>query len=155
MKIIQGNLLDLFDAGEFNVIAHGCNCFCTMGSGIAAQIRQRYPRAYEVDNIYSGNPGDINKLGGFTKCARDLTIDSGMIYNLYTQYEFGGDKVHLNYDALALCLYKLNFEQKGKRVGLPMIGCGLAGGDPVIVKEIIENRLTDCDVTLVEYNEKN
>ena len=35
MKIIKGNLISLALAGEFEVIIHGCNCFCTMGAGIA------------------------------------------------------------------------------------------------------------------------
>lgn len=149
MQIIQGNLLDLFDAGQFDAIAHGCNCWNTMGSGIARQIKERYPKAYEVD--YETNAGDINKLGGFTYTE---WYSQGNIYNLYTQYEFGGDKVHLNYDALALCLYKLNFLEKGKKIGLPyLIGCGLAGGDEVLVKEIIENRLVDVDITLVEFKQ--
>ena len=34
-KEIEGNLISLALAGNFDVIAHGCNCFCTMQSGIA------------------------------------------------------------------------------------------------------------------------
>ena len=33
MKTIQGNLIHSAQAGEFDLIVHGCNCFCTMGAG--------------------------------------------------------------------------------------------------------------------------
>jgi hypothetical protein len=32
----------------------------------------------------------------------------------------------LDYEALALCLRKINHTFKGKHVGLPQIGCGIA-----------------------------
>lgn len=35
MKTIQGNFIHLAQNGEFDLIVHGCNCFCTMGAGIA------------------------------------------------------------------------------------------------------------------------
>ena len=41
MKIIKGDLIKLALQGEFDVIVHGCNCFCTMGAGIAKSIKPR------------------------------------------------------------------------------------------------------------------
>ncbi len=32
MKMVKGDLLALADAGEFDIIMHGCNCFNVMGS---------------------------------------------------------------------------------------------------------------------------
>lgn len=32
-----------------DAIAHGCNCFCKMGSGIARQIAKAFPVAAKVD----------------------------------------------------------------------------------------------------------
>lgn len=150
MNIIYGDLLDLFDDGNFDAIGHGCNCFCTMGSGIAGQINRRYPNAYNVDK--ETIKGDINKLGGYTYTD---WYKGGRIYNLYTQYDFGGDgKVYLNYDALRLCMFKLNSLEKSKKIGLPLIGCGLAGGDEVAVLDIIERYLKNRDVTIVKFKER-
>lgn len=149
MKVIVGNLLDLFDASEFDVIAHGCNCFHTMGSGIAVQIRDRYAGAYAVDVEYT-EYGDINKLGGFTYCY-PFENSKKKLYNLYTQFGFGSDRVYVNYDALSLSLYKVNELEKGRKIGLPLIGCGLAGGDPLILEKIIDIQMKDCDVTLVKF----
>lgn len=152
MNIIKGNLLDLFDSQSFDVIAHGCNCFHTMGNGIAKQIRDRYVGVYAVDVEYT-NYGDINKLGGFTYCYPFIKPNEQKIYNLYTQFEFGTDKIQLNYMALSLCLFKLNVLEKGKRIGLPLIGCGLAGGDPTKVVDLIQQIIVNCDVTLVKLED--
>ncbi len=35
LNIINGDLIDLAKNGNFDVIIHGCNCFRTMGVGIA------------------------------------------------------------------------------------------------------------------------
>lgn len=45
MNIVHGDLIQLALAGQFDVIIHGCNCFCTMGAGIAKAIRQEFPEA--------------------------------------------------------------------------------------------------------------
>lgn len=37
------------------------------------------------------------------------------------------------------------------RIGLPMIGCGLAKADWTKVKRIIQEELTDRNVTVVKY----
>jgi len=39
MKIVNGDLIKMALAGEFDVIVHGSNCFCNFGAGIAKQIR--------------------------------------------------------------------------------------------------------------------
>ena len=51
LKHAKGNLIDMAEAGEFDVIVHGCNCQNTMGSGIAKEMRARYPGVYQADCI--------------------------------------------------------------------------------------------------------
>jgi len=43
MKIVEGDLIKMALGGEFDLIVHGCNCFCTMGAGIAKTIREYFP----------------------------------------------------------------------------------------------------------------
>lgn len=43
MKTIKGDLIQLALANEFDVIIHGCNCFCTMGKGIAPMKNRSKP----------------------------------------------------------------------------------------------------------------
>ena len=45
MKIVKGDLLQMGKDGTFDIILHGCNCFNTMGAGIAAQIATKFPDA--------------------------------------------------------------------------------------------------------------
>jgi O-acetyl-ADP-ribose deacetylase (regulator of RNase III) len=144
MKEIKGDLIELAKAGQFDVIAHGCNCHNTMGAGIAKQIKKEFNGAYVIDQYTK--KGDYNKLGNFTKVYQNNV----WIYNCYTQYNFGTEKVQLDYESLILCLRKINKENYRKTIGLPKIGCGLAGGDWNIVKKIIENELKDMDVTIVD-----
>ncbi len=38
------------------------------------------------------------------------------------------------------------------RIGIPKIGCGLAGGDWKVVEQIIKEHLSEHDLTIVEYS---
>ncbi len=49
MKEITGNLITLGLAGDFEVIIHGCNCFNTMGSGVAAQNKTYHTLSTVLD----------------------------------------------------------------------------------------------------------
>ena len=64
MDVIRGNLITLAKQGEFDIVAHGCNCFCTMGAGIAKSIKQSFPEAYAADSCTK--KGDKRKLGTCT-----------------------------------------------------------------------------------------
>lgn len=148
---VEGDLL----SSDCNVIAHGCNCFCTMGAGIAKSIASRFPQALEVDR--QTVKGDIAKLGTFS-IAHVFTEDRNYkrVYNLYTQFSYGRNKCHLDYDALAKSLVAmrhdvadvLRMDPPGDefKIGIPMIGCGLAGGDWTIVENIINEVFYDVDI---------
>lgn len=150
MKEIKGDLIKLAKEGNFDFIAHGCNCFCRMGSGIAKQVAKEIPDAVIKDNLTI--PGDINKLGNYTMGV--IKSDNkivGEIFNCYTQYGHNPSDKPLDYEALTLCLRKINHEFKGGKIGLPTIGAGLGGGDWNIIKQIIETELKDMDVTIVYF----
>jgi O-acetyl-ADP-ribose deacetylase (regulator of RNase III) len=46
---------------------------------------------------------------------------------------------------------KINMEFAGKRIGMPKIGAGLAGGNWNRIEHIINTELKDCKVTVVNY----
>ena len=149
MKQVKGNLLTMAEAGDFDVIIHGCNCFCRMGAGIALQIKNQYPEAYEADQYTV--TGDKAKLGKYTfALTPKFTIING-----YTQYRCDGrksGKMDVDYDALRSVFKRVNKDFAGKRVGYPKIGCDLAGGDWAIVSVIIDQELVDVYHTFVEYD---
>jgi len=148
---IEGDLIELAKYGRFQVIAHGCNCFCAMGAGIAPQMAEAFGAdKFPMENDW--NKGDMNKLGTIDW----VEVNGTFIVNAYTQYGFGanhegGTKAPINYSALHMCLQKMNHTFKGLKIGLPKIGCGLAGADWNLVRHLIQKYLTDCDVTVVNY----
>jgi len=148
MKEVRGDLIRLALEGEFDVIAHGCNCFCNMGAGIAAQIKHHFPQAYTVDKRTAH--GSKAKLG---LCS--IVQQHGVwIVNAYTQFDFGGGKRNVSYPAIRKCMKFIKNNFSGERIGLPLIGCGLAGGDWERVKNIIMAELHDEDVTIVHFSKK-
>ena len=47
--MIEGDLIELAKFGRFDVIIHGCNCFCNMNAGFAKSIKFNFPEAYLAD----------------------------------------------------------------------------------------------------------
>ncbi len=148
MRVIAGDLLELAIQGEFDVIVHGCNCHCTMGAGIAKQIKRRFPLAFEAD-LKAGI--GANKLGSITYAAIDNFGNPFTIVNAYTQVHWRGDGVKVDYAALASAMREVKRIFGGKRIGYPKIGAGLAGGDWVRIAGIISEELDGEEHTLVEY----
>lgn len=152
----QGNLLDLAEAGDFDVIVQGCNCFNTMGGGIAKEIAERFPKAqWEDRNTIAG---DYNKLGTWTQCRTlpNKNKHSFTIINAYTQYNMSTGEDVFEYTAFALICQKLIHTYGNKRIGLPYIGMGLAGGNKNIIIKMIEEFAYSVSnkgglVTLVEF----
>lgn len=153
MKIVKGNLLRLAEAGEFDIIVQGCNCFCTMNSGLAKQIKDQYPEAYAAD--LKTEKGSWNKLG-------DYSLFRGKrftIINAYTQFGFnkpGECKDVFDYNAFAIILEKLERTFGSSSFGFPLIGCGLAGGNKERILDMLKdfNQKIEADggsVTIVEY----
>lgn len=91
-KEVPGDLILLAKAGEFDVITHGCNCFCTMGAGIALAMKEHFDcdRFKMEAFIYRG---DINKLGTIDYKLIDLFLNEEnhklVVINSYTQYKYG------------------------------------------------------------------
>lgn len=147
MKVVNGDLLEMAKNGDFDVIVHGCNCFCAMGAGIARQIRMEFPAAYIVDQ--QTLPGDKNKLGSCTFAVHtEPTISPFIVVNAYTQYMPGPN---LDIDALRRCFSLVNKHFGERRIAYPKIGCGIAGGDWLEVSQIIDEELEGCDHTYVDF----
>lgn len=163
IKEITGNLIELAQEGAFDAIVHGCNCQGNMGKGIAKQIKNTFPKASKIDE--KGEiPGTI--------CS--VMYPNGLsIINAYTQIYYGKantkykafsiindfksevfDTQDNRYDFIRSCMRSINTYYSGKKIGLPLIGCGLAGGEWYIVKDILEKELCDCEVTVVHYDKK-
>lgn len=146
IKYIKGDLVK--DRNNFDVIAHQCNCFWSFGAGIAAQIKVHIPEAYQAD--LKTKYGDRNKLG-----TNSYSETTPVVANMYGQYKYTRHEVDTNYDALRKCMQLLKQKFSGKKIGLPLIGAGLAAGDWTIIENIINQELHDEDVTVVIWEKNN
>ena len=152
-KEVEGDLIKMAKNREFDVIAHGANCKCVMSAGIAKQIREHFPEAYYADK-YNGRT-DCQKLGCLSECyyhEHKLTI-----FNLYSQFELGAEFDLLFFTSALtkmkmILSYQLFFDTKILKIGLPMIGCGIGGGNWAEVKAVIQDVLRGFDVTVVIYS---
>lgn len=149
MDIIEGDLIALALAGRFDVIVHGCNCFCTMGAGIARVIQDEFPEAYAADLVTV--KGDRNKLGDYSFATVRRGEHEITIINGYTQFHFHGEGVLVDYDAVEQLFTKIKQQFSGKRIGYPKIGAGLAGGDWDKISQIIDDKLAGEDHHVVLY----
>lgn len=122
---------------------HQCNCFHTMGGGIALAIKNKYPELYKAD-LQHGRRGNISRLGDYStvKCH-----DDKQGFNLYGQYNFGGWARMTNYEAVYNGLTKIKKhaeESNILKLGLPKnMGCRLGGGSWRVVRAMIEDIFID------------
>lgn len=150
----NGNLLDMAENGDFDVIVQGCNCFNTMGGGIAREIAERYPHVADVDR--ETLRGDYTKLGTWTSAAVVAPEYRFELINAYTQYSMSRGEDVFEYLAFKLILQKLLHIHGTKRIGFPYIGMGLAGGDSDYIISQIETFAYEVaqrggSVTLVKF----
>lgn len=148
---------DLLTA-EVDAIAHCANCFCTMGSGIAKQIKEKLPEAFLVDS--KTQSGDRTKFGKFS-CAEitqpKIKTTVKFVYNLYGQFYYGKDSRKLNYESIYTALAGMRHDcvsKPIKTIGFPKnMGCMLAGGDWNVVESMIHSVFdqTPFNIYICEY----
>lgn len=150
VKHIKG---DIFDS-DADAILHQVNCQGVMGSGVAKQVREKYPIVFEYYKSWCDDPSMKPGLLGHIQTV--YTDESGKqaIINLFAQDNYGYDGgCYTNYEALKKCFEAVNKQWAGHTIAIPyLIGCYRGGGDWNVVLDMIEKTLVDCDVTLYEYN---
>ena len=149
MIVVDGDLIKLAEQGEFDVIIHGCNCFCTMGAGIAKTIKGKYPQAYIADK--NTESGAREKLGSYSAVDVQAGEYKFTIVNAYTQFHWRGAGVKADYEAIRSVMKQIKTNYSGSRIGYPLIGAGLAGGDWEVISAIISEELNGESHTLVKF----
>jgi O-acetyl-ADP-ribose deacetylase (regulator of RNase III) len=146
---------DIFKSGA-DVICHQVNCQGVMGSGIAKQVREKYPEVFasykKVCDEYRTEFGSHALLGG----VQGSPIAGMWIINLFAQDNFGYDgKCYTDYDSLRRCLEKVKAEFPNRTIAIPyLMGCHRGGGDWNTVYKMIEEVFadSDCEILICEYN---
>lgn len=134
-----GDILDF----EGKYICQGVNTLGKMGAGLALQIRNKYPKVYEVYKKKNLKLGDC------------FGVDCGehIVLNIATQKELGKYKKPFNYTAFQVGLNTLNNNIVG-RVAFPTIGCGLGGAYWPEVEKIIVSTCTNIIPVLYLLNDE-
>lgn len=155
LKYKVGNLILAALGGEVDAILHCANCQCTMKSGFARELVHEMQMAkWADDNTSILTPEE--KLGTFSH----VYTRAVHVFNLYGQLDYGTNQRQVNYGALAEAmtrakLWLLENEDKYVKIGIPMLGAGLAGGDWGIISELAEHIFKDFDVTVYVLDEKH
>ena len=129
---------DVFKA-DVDVLIHGCNCFHTMGGGVAYLVKGYYPEAYDAD-VNNSHMGDLHKLGTYTQWTGPNIYNEDKqitVVNLYSQYDYNAKEKPFDYNAFKRGIIAILEEFGDKVIGMPMIGCGLGGGNPEVVLDIL------------------
>ncbi len=152
LKFVKG---DILDAPE-GIIGHQVNCQMVMGSGLAKQIRSRFPRVYEEYIAIVGKAPINTRLG---RCQIVEISDRLYFANLFGQFDYRTRNiVNTDYGALGMALrnlqrWRIMFKSDDFPVYLPHgLGCGLGGGDWHIVEGIIRDSIPNAFI--VRYEKK-
>ena len=153
VKIIDG---DLLESGA-DIICHQVNCQGKMNSGVAKQIRERFPEAYEgYMSLFRSKKNKKNLLG--TVQVIEIPSENRFILNLFAQDSYGYDRAqYTDVKALRQCLDGVREVSKNLklilgediRVAMPYkISCARGGANWNEVYAIIKEVFKDCDVEL-------
>lgn len=148
---------DIFKSGA-DVICHQVNCQGAMNSGVARQVREKYPWVYGQYKCLCDtyNALDIELLGSYQRVFID---ECRSIINIFGQDKFGYDgRCYTNYDMLKWCLEEIAYDLENKNIhtiAIPYkMACHRGGGDWNVVYKMIEEVFTDSsyEVLICEYD---
>jgi O-acetyl-ADP-ribose deacetylase (regulator of RNase III) len=148
VQYVEGDLfVNRYGAAAF---AHGCNCKGVMGSGIAVQVKKRYPALFEeyralcLATPRAFNPGDAWLW---------LADDAPDVFNLATQDGYVGFRpAKLEYVRAALVnMRERAGEAEITSIAMPAIGAGLGGLRWRDVRSEIDAAFGDWEGTLTVY----
>jgi len=143
IETIKGNVLDI----NVGIIVHSCNNQGVMGSGIAKEVRTRFPSAYAT---YMNEYNNVRAYLGSISSVEVAPFK--LIVNGIGQNGYGRDgKRYVSYDALTAIFQRVNKlankiaveQMRVLPICFPMIGAGLGGGDWDIIKTIIDKTISD------------
>jgi len=156
IKLFDG---DLLESGA-DIIAHQVNCQGKMNSGVAKQIREKYPKAFEE---YVNLCGKYEDSSGLLGMAQPVIVDENTtVANLFTQNRYGYDgKQYTDVKALGKALSVLKYGKKSYeallnkpvRVAIPWkIGCVRGGANWEEVYTMISEIFEDSEIELWRYD---
>ncbi len=152
MKIIEKDILTV----EKGIICHQTNSRGGFGSGIAGQIKNKWPQVCENYKNYVSlhKKQNLSVLGhvdltNISDCENGKSLNNKWVANIFGQDDFGYDgKQYTSYEAWekAMPILKIIANRMGNPdIYFPYLcGCGLGGGSWEIISEIIERNFPNA-----------
>ena len=161
MKMVDGNVFN----SNATFIMHQVNCKGVMGSGVAKQVKEKYPNVFYAykRRCDAFSPKVLLGTAQLVETNKDYNTEFVGIFNLFSQDAFGYDgKKYTDYSALRRCLFIVNETCKELNtiekptVAMPfLMGCDRGGGDWDTVCKIIDETLTDCQVLCYKFGKNS
>lgn len=174
VQFVKGDLLE----SNCDYICHQVNCQGKMNSGIAKQIREKWPVVY---NNYMSKYDAVSDLAIKTYGGYENSLDVSEILlgdiqivglwdnyhttdrhqsviNMFAQQHYGYDKRrYTSYDAFWNCLNLIKQSvTTDKKIGFPYnIGCGLGGANWNVILTMIDTVLADYTVEIYVLEDKD
>lgn len=154
IKIVKGDLLQ----AKENIIGHQVNCQGVMGSGVALQIKKKFPVAFQkyIEMVDEYANGDYRKA--LLGLAQHVPIEGEYkwVSNLFGQYAYGKDGKQYT-DTMALYKSFRNVRQfaefRGLSVALPYkIGSFRGGANWDEVEDLLLTAFNGYEVTLYKLH---
>jgi len=146
---VEADIFKVFEQLDKVVFCHSANCFHIMGGGIARIVKEKYPRAYEVDCMTER--GSKLKLGNYSTAK---ISENKFIINMYGQYDTGfnfSDRA-TSYDAIYDALKSTITIVENLDISCILIphglGSGLGGAKWEIIEKMIEVLAQKCTIVI-------
>ena len=152
---INGDLLK----SRHHYICHQVNCQGRMGSGIAKQIKAKWPAVYDAYRAkFQEMENEITEMCSSWEIQMDVSEvllghiqivpvnDKQNVINMFAQQYYGYDGLrYTSYDAFWDCLNKIKETiPKGSEIAFPdHIGCGLGGANWSVIQSMIYAALNE------------
>lgn len=146
----NGCVIKALEDGDIDYMIHCCNARGVMGSGIAKQVKKKYPKAFsDYLDSYLSVENSKELMGSLS--------GSGGVINLISQYSYGYDgQRYTNYGAVSkgLSLVRERVVALSKppqsskfKIGIPYkMASDRGGADWDIILELVEAHLDWCEV---------
>lgn len=147
VEVVSGDLLE----SDAQMIGHQVNNKGVMGSGVAKQIKAKYPEAYVQYRRFFG-------IGAMGNCQFVFVDEGKIVCNLFGQSAYGRDEdsIYTDYVALNRAMVRMATYARDNNltVALPYgIGAGYGNGDWTIIYRMIESAFKDHHVVLYKLND--
>lgn len=152
IKIVKGDLLAVTEG----IVAHQVNCQGKFNSGVARQVREKYPHAFNRYTQYVDDFVNMNLRKELLGTINYAKVGSELwIANMFGQYNYGyNGNQFTNTDELYKCFKELreDSEKNGLSVHMPyMVGSDRGGADWKEVENLLLIAFDGYEVTLHKY----